>query len=215
MENDEPGLFDMAAPEPRAPRRRPHRGRNRETWVRTVTAEVTIIDAATLDRAAQDAERNAVSIDLGPVPDEEDIGTAYEETPGSSVDLIAGMIWATDGQHDLIETGAFRIKEITSEVVDDSGTSGALSWSTTVTLTHVERLRELATRAHPADGALIEDDLKVAWNHAADPYAPIRSIPGIEWQPLTVDVEHLPARPERLRAKSSDHGASGRRPSSD
>lgn len=183
--------------------------------MRTVTAEVTIIDVAAVEHAVKVAERNAVSIDLGRVPDEEDIGTAYEEAPGTSVDLVAGSIWATDGQHDLIETGAFRITEITSEVVDDSGTSGALSWSTTVTLTHVERLRELATRAHPADGAPIEDDLKVAWNHAADPYAPIRSMPGIEWQPLTVDVEHLPARPGRLRAQSSSHGASGRRPSSD
>lgn len=201
MQNDEPGLFDMPEPEQRAPRRNPHRGRNRETWVRRVTAEVTIIDAAAVERAAADAERNAVSIDLGGVPDGEDVDTASEETAGTPVDLVAWMIWATDGQHDLLEAGAFRLLEITSDVVEESGSGGVLSWSSTVTLTDVERLREAASRTHAADIALIEDDLTIAWNHAADPYAPIRSIPGVEWQPLTAEVEHLPARPGRPRGR--------------
>lgn len=194
-------LFDMPQLEPRVPRPSPHRGRNRETWRRRVTVEVTILDAAAVARGAKEAERNTV--DLGPVPDGEAVGPAPEEAPGSPVDTIAGLIWATDGQHDLMEAGAFRIMEITSEVADKSSNRGVITWSSTVKLTHVERLRELASRTHPADGALIADDLEVAWNHAADPYAPIRWVPGIAWRPLTVAVEHLPARPRRFR---SDRG---------
>nr|WP_257909678.1 DUF3152 domain-containing protein [Janibacter limosus] len=194
-------LFDMPQLEPRVPRPSPHRGRNRETRRRRVTVEVTILDAAAVARGAKEAERNTV--DLGPVPDGEAVGPAPEEAPGSPVDTIAGLIWATDGQHDLMEAGAFRIMEITSEVADKSSNRGVITWSSTVKLTHVERLRELASGTHPADGALIADDLEVARNHAADPYAPIRWVPGIAWRPLTVAVEHLPARPRRFR---SDRG---------
>lgn len=64
----------------------------------------------------------------------------------------------------------------------------------TVKLTDVDRVRRLATQAHPEDAALIADSLAVAWQRAADPFAPLRSIPGIAWRPVKVDVEHLPAR---------------------
>jgi len=52
MDVNEPGLFDMPDCEPPAPPERPQRGRNRETWARTVTAEVAIIDAEALREAA-------------------------------------------------------------------------------------------------------------------------------------------------------------------
>jgi hypothetical protein len=45
MDANEPGLFDLPDRERPATPARPLRGRNRETWARTATAEVTIIDA--------------------------------------------------------------------------------------------------------------------------------------------------------------------------
>ena len=80
------------------------------------------------------------------------------------------------------------------EVVRESADRGTATWTVTVKLTHVDRLRRLATAAHPDEAALITDSLAVAWQRAADPFAPIRSIPGIAWRPMKVDVEHLPAR---------------------
>ena len=41
---------------------------------------------------------------------------------------------------------------------------------------------------------MIADSLAVAWKRAADPFAPLRSIPGTAWRQGEVDVEHLPAR---------------------
>jgi hypothetical protein len=48
MDANEPGLFELPHREPHAPSEPPLRGRNRETWALTATAEVTIIDAAAM-----------------------------------------------------------------------------------------------------------------------------------------------------------------------
>lgn len=45
---------------------------SRETWARTATAEVTIVDAAALPEAAAQAKENAVTIGLHADPDVED-----------------------------------------------------------------------------------------------------------------------------------------------
>lgn len=76
---------------------------------------------------------------------------------------------------------------------------GTVSWTVTVKLTDVDELRRLATRAHPEAAGLIAESLAVAWARATDPFAPLRSIPGIAWRPGQVDVEHLPARVVRNR----------------
>ena len=54
--------------------------------------------------------------------------------------------------------------------------------------------RYMATQAHPEQAALIADSLEVAWQNTADPFAPLRSIPGIAWRPGHVYVEHQGAR---------------------
>jgi len=46
---------------------------------------------------------------------------------------------------------------------------------------------------NPADADLIAGSLAIAWQRAADPFAPLRSIPGISWRPGPVEVEHVPA----------------------
>jgi len=43
----------------------------------------------------------------------------------------------------------------------------------------------------------INRSLAGAWQHAADPYAPLRHIPGVTVTPIEVTVEHLHARSGR------------------
>ena len=45
IDANEPGLFDLPDRERPGTANRSLRGRNRETWARTATAEVTVIDA--------------------------------------------------------------------------------------------------------------------------------------------------------------------------
>ena len=59
MDANEPGLFDLPAREQPGTVNRELRGRNRQTWARTATAEVTVIDAGALHEAAAHAARNA------------------------------------------------------------------------------------------------------------------------------------------------------------
>lgn len=73
-------------------------------------------------------------------------------------------------------------------------TGATVTWTVTVKLTDVDELRRLAAGAHPDAAGLIADSLAVAWQRAADPFAPLASIPGIAWRPGQVDVEHLPTR---------------------
>ncbi len=120
---------------------------------------------------------------------------AGAEPTTRALDQLAWLIWPTDGMEALMDADAFRIVSAESEVVGESAERGTATWSVTAKLTHVDRLRRLATQAHPDEAALIADSLALAWQRAADPFAPLRSIPGITWRPITVDVEHLPARP--------------------
>lgn len=114
--------------------------------------------------------------------------------PTHALDQLAWLIWPIDGLEALMEAGAFRIVSVDCEMVGECADRGTATWTVTVKLIDVDRLRRLATQAHPDEATLIADSLAVAWQRAADPFAPLRSIPGIVWRPVTVDVEHLPAR---------------------
>jgi hypothetical protein len=109
-------------------------------------------------------------------------------------DALGWLIWPTDGLDAPLEAGAFRILSVDSEVVAESADRGRVTWMVTVKLTDVDQLRRLATQAHPDEARFISDSLAVAWQRAADPFAPLCSIPGIAWRPGQVDVEHLNAR---------------------
>ncbi len=196
MDANEPGLFDLPDPERSASPERPLRGRNRETWARTTTAEVTIIDAGVLHEAVARIEDDAVTIRLRADPDLENIEPGAPDVgPASDAfDTLGWLIWPTDGMQGLLEAGAFRIVSVDSEVVAESVDRGTVSWTVTVKLTNVDELRRLAAEAHPDEAGLIADSLAVAWRLAADPFAPLRSIPGTAGRPGQVDVEHLPAK---------------------
>ena len=52
MDADQPGLFEVPVREAQAPPGRLQRGRNREVWTLSATAEVAITDASALRQAA-------------------------------------------------------------------------------------------------------------------------------------------------------------------
>lgn len=196
MDATEPGLFDLPARERPVTASRSLRGRNRETWTRTATAAVTIIDAGALAEAAAQVAENSVTIGLGDDLDVEDTEPGCTDVgPASNAfDALGWVIWPTGGMEEPLEAGAFRVLTLDTEVMAESVDLGTATWRVTVKLTDVDVLRRLAAQAHPDAAASIAGSLAVAWRCAADPFAPLRSIPGIVWRPGQVDVEHLPAR---------------------
>ncbi len=202
MDANQPGLFDLPDGERLgAAADRSLRGRNRETWARTVTAEVTVIDAGALQEAGAQAAGNAVTIGLRADPDVEDTepGSSDVAAAGTAFDALGWLIWPTGGMDGPLGNGAFRVLSLDSDVAAESGDRGTVSWTVTVKLIDVDELRRLAAQAHPEAAGLIAESLAVAWARAADPFAPLRSIPGIAWRPGQVDVEHVPPRVVRNR----------------
>ena len=196
MDANEPGLFDLPTLERPDTASTAVRGRNRQTWVRTVTAEVTVIDAGALHDAAAHAAGNAVTIGLRADPDVEDTtpGSSDVVPAGNAFDALGWLLWPAAGMQGPLEAGAFRVLSEDGEVVAESVDRGTVTWTVAVKLTDVDELRRLAAEAHPDAAGLIADSLAVTWQCAADPFAPLHSIPGIAWRPGPVDVEHLPAK---------------------
>jgi len=196
MDANEPGLVHLPDCELPGTANRALRGRNRETWARGVTAAVTVIDAGALHGAAARAAGNAVTIRLRADPDVGDTEPgSFDVAPASTAfEALGWLICPTGGMEGPLEAGAFRVLSANSEVVAESVDRGTVTWTVTVKLTNVDELRRLAAEADPDAAGLIADSLAAAWQRAADPFAPLRSIPGTAWRPGQVDVEHLPAR---------------------
>lgn len=200
MDTVEPGLFDLPEPAPEPTPQpspaRPRPGRNRETWSCTVSAEVAIVDAAAVTAALALYREDTVVVDAfsGAVIEDPASEEAGPDPTLPPLPQLNWLIWPTGGLEELLEEGAFRVFDVESAVTSQAADRGTATWTVTVKLTDVQVLRRLATRAHPADVDLIADSLAAAWLRAADPFAPLRSIPGIEWRPVSVDIEHVPAR---------------------
>jgi hypothetical protein len=191
---DEPALFDMPAAEQRAMSRPRQRGRNRETWARTVTAEITIVDAEALGEAARQVQQSAVTMTLPALSDEQEV-VVEDPAVGDAehaFDALAWLLWPADAMEAPLEAGAFRILWEEIEAEPESGDRGTLAWTVTVKLTDVRTLRRLAAQAHPDQAASIADSLAAAWQYAADPFAPLHAIPAIAWRPGSVTVQHVP-----------------------
>jgi len=199
MDAHEPGLLDLTDRESPAPPERLQHGRNRQAWARTATAEVTIIDAEALYEAAARVGENAGTIGIRAALDVErtELGGPDVEPVNDAFDAVRWLVWPTEGMERALEGGAFRILSVNSEVVAESVDRGTVTWTVTVKLTDVGELRRLAAQAHPEATASIEASLAVAWQCAADPFAPLRSIPGTTWKPGQADVEHMRARAAR------------------
>ena len=198
MDVDQPGLFELADRELQVPPERARRGRNREVWGLTATADVTITDAPALQAAARAIDGVVIAVPGAGVRDEDTEPEAPDAVPADDVfDALAWLIWPSDGLEEALDTGALRILSVASEAKGNSTDHGTATWSVTVKLTDVDELRRLAARAFPDEAAEISASLAVAWLRAADPFAPLRSIVGITWKPGRVVVEHLPARSAR------------------
>lgn len=198
MDPDQPGLFQLPDREPQRPAERGHRGRNREVWRLTATAEVTITDASALQAAARADEGVVIAALGGDLGAEEAEPEEPDAAPGDAVfDALAWLIWPSDGLEGALEAGALRILSVESEARGDSVDHGTATWSVTAKLADVEALRRLAARACPEEAAEIAASLAVAWQRASDPFAPLGKIAGITWKPGRVVVEHLPARAAR------------------
>lgn len=196
MRDLEPVLFDLPDLEPRIASSSALRGRKRETWTLNASAEVTIIDPAAVREAAARAEEDGLMVGFRDSPEHDDSARSVADVSPTEglFDVLAWLLWPTHGQDALLEAGAFRVMSVGSEVVGRTADRCTLGWSITVKLTDVQRLRELALDAHPEDAEMTADSLEVAWTRAADPFAPLQSIPGISWQPLSVDVQHAAAK---------------------
>lgn len=199
MDAGQPGLFELPDDEPLPPSEKLQRGRNREVWALTATAEVTITDVAALTEAATLANEGFVVTGLETDLDVEDSEPEAPpaENGNDAFDALAWLIWPTQGLEGVLDIGAARILSVDSEVAADSDDRCTATRRATVKLTDVDELRRLAARTHPDESALISDSLAVALQRATDPFAPLRGIPGIIWHPGRVVVEHLSARPTR------------------
>ncbi|WP_010149310.1 hypothetical protein [Serinicoccus profundi] len=199
MDAEQPGLFQLPDREPQVHPERAQRGRNREVWGLTTTAQVTITDASAVHAAAR-ADEGVVIAASGVDRGVEDAESEAPDVavPGDGVfDALAWLIWPSEGLEGALEAGALRILSVESEAKGDSVDHGTATWRVTAKLTDVDALRGLAARACPDEAAEISASLAVAWQRASDPFAPLRKIAGITWKPGRVVVEHLPARAAR------------------
>lgn len=188
--DDAPGLFEMPI-EPLSPFGGPLPGRNRETWTCATTATVAVLDREMISDAFARLEETAIMI--GEVDSEPD----YSDLPTSALDQLAWLVWPTAGMDAALDADVFRVLSVETAVEDEQEAAGTLRWDVTFKLRNVAALRQLAAAAAPQEAGRIADDFAVAWSHAIDSFAPIRSVPGIDWQPGSVELAHQPARPGR------------------
>ena len=201
MDSDDPGLFDMAVDAVVTSPTRLSRGRTRETWVCTVSAEAVIVDSAALDAAMAQAETDGFLVGIMQEDNGDEASDDHGDGPVAGFDRVGWLLWPTEGLDSVLEADAFDVREVTTEVAAVSDIEGTVTWSITVRLRDVSALRRIAVAACPQESHAITESLVAAWQCAIDPFAPIRSVPGIAWQPGAVEILHVPAR-----ARTSDVG---------
>jgi hypothetical protein len=198
---DQPGLFDLPAPDLPVAVSRVGRGRAREVYARTVVADVRVQRPAVLHIEALCSFDQSPTIVIG----QDDVD---EEAPDSreslATDWTAALGWLLDPVPDLwplIEADAVRLLEVETDLTGRTGDRCVVSWTVTVKLRDVAAFRDVALARCPEGDAGVRAEigqsLATAWQWAADPYTPLRTIPGIAWTPVQVDVHHKPARPDR------------------
>jgi hypothetical protein len=196
--DDSPGLFDLPEQNPSPIPLRSARGRARETFARTVVADVIVCDAAALRAHALKALERAIAI--GDVVDDADADLLdpEEEIVTSSAAALQWCLEPTDGMWPLLESGAVRIDEITLSAEERGVGAVRASWTVTVKIRDAAAARELALEACPATDAAVRAEIDrsfaAAWHRAAEPCAPLAAIPGVTWKCADVSVEQVLAR---------------------
>ncbi len=144
-----------------------------------------------------------VVVFLGPA-DDHDVPAGRDPRQEVSNSSVAALEWAvqpTAGLAQLLEAGALWIVDLDMSVQELSPVECSLRWTVTVKLRDVGALRAAALAAPAAGDAPapveVQNSLAAAWNRAADPYAPLRGVPGITWIGRDVTVEQVLARAGR------------------
>ncbi len=203
--SDQPGLFDLVVPEVPTPARS-GRGRARETYARTVVADVTVQNRQAL-RAAALRVLDVGIVMIGESPDEpDDLPDPREEIVTSDAAAVQWCLEPTTGMELLLESGVVRIlsidmgcDEVETEQTSGAGTQVRARWTVTVKIRDGHAARELALAACPVTDAEaraeVERSFSAVWHRTAPPYAPMAGIPGVTWEPVGVIVEQILARP--------------------
>lgn len=196
MDANQPGLFSRLATDPPGTANRLSRGGTADVGV---TQPLPRSPSSTRRRSRKPRprpQRRRSQSNCRPIGDVDgaEPETAHVAPTGGVFDALGWLIWPTDGVEDLLEADAVRFVSAVSDVVAESDDRCTVTWTVAVKLTDVDELRRIAVEAQPDAAGLIADSLAVAWQHAADPFEPLRSIPGIDWLPVQVRVEHLSAR---------------------
>lgn len=198
--HDQPGLFDLPDP-PIAATRQAGSGRTRETYARTVMAEVTIRDSPALRAEALrrlDEDVIEIGADVG-APDHPD---TWDEVAGSPAAALQWCLEPTVGLGPLLESGAVRIVAIDVTVDEITDVLARARWTVTIKLRDAPATRELVLVACPfADvetRAEITSSFATLWNLAAGtpgrqcPRRAVRQLPPLHsWCPCEEAVSDL------------------------
>ncbi len=186
--SDEPALFDLPAPEPRPASTRSGRGRARETYARTVTADVTVHQIPVLLDAAVRAFDNGPAVGLGEVDVDDEVPDSRTQIGQDPAAALSWLLDPLDGMWSLLETGSLLVLSVEIDVDELSSARYRLRWTVTIQLRDVATFRRIALDACPAEDTAtrseIEASLAAAWQQAAPPFAPLQRIPGITWSPI-------------------------------
>lgn len=192
--SDQAGLFDLPDPVRSRPPTRSGRGRARETFARTVTADVSVHDAEAL-RVLQ----HSVVIGEAAGAEDDDLADLWEEISRSAAAAVQWCVEPTMGMEPLLESDAVRIGTIDLSAEERSAGLVRVAWTVTVKVLDAAAVRALALAACPATDVAtrteIEQGFAAAWNRAADPHAPLAAIPGVTWTSVDVAVTQVPSRP--------------------
>lgn len=197
--SDQAGLFDLPDPVRSRPPTRSGRGRARETFARTVTADVSVHDADALRAEALRALQHSVVISEAAGAEDDDLADLWEEISRSAAAAVQWCVEPTMGMEPLLESGMVRIGTIDLSAEERSAGLVRVAWTVTVKVLDAAAVRALALAACPATDVAtrteIEQSFAAAWNRAADPHAPLAAIPGVTWTSVDVTVTQVPSRP--------------------
>lgn len=200
---EQPGLFDAPSPPVPAPAR-PGRGRARETYARTVVADVTVRDAAALrEEALRVLDDDGIVIGESPGMREDPLDPR-EEAATSAAAALAWRLEPTAGLWPMLDAGAVQMIDVDLAVEEKSAAQVKARWTVTIKIRDAPAARALALAACPATDARARAEIghsfAAVWRWAADPYTPLMGVPGITWSPVSVTVEQVMSRPARPTA---------------
>ncbi|MFC5824431.1 hypothetical protein [Nonomuraea insulae] len=194
MSEQTPALFDLPAPAMPPVTGSPGPGRSGQRWQRAVTAQVVVRDLAVLrDRALADFD-SGTFIEIGDADDDEDLPDTREVIASTAERALDWLLDPTVGLWPLLESGAIRLEAAEHAVDQVADREFQVSWSVQLQLGDLAALRALAVQNAPEAADDINQSVAAAWNHAADPAAPLAGIPAITWTVTDITVDRVTRR---------------------